>query len=219
MKRLCVLLSVCLVCSGFVSAQDSWIEKPVNWGFKVGLNSELPSAKITTETPTLNVVPENKVGYLIGSFVRLNMKRIFIQPELSYNYSHECFLLQNENRITQTSYNVKMRGIDASALIGYNTVKEKEYLFSLYSGCNIRYAYQTDIERSGINNYTEKHAIHNLYLVAGIGASISHIIFDFRYGIGLFDRPIGLNSYTISLENVALERRTNTLSFSFGFMF
>ena len=215
-----ILLILCLACSGLALAQKDWTEKPINWGFKVGVNSMIPDARVKTEYGILNTTSINKVGYQTEGFVRMNVGRLFFQPEFAYCYSSENIQLLTEHNILHTSFDINMHTFDATGIVGYNTVKEGPYILSAFAGCKVKYAYQIDVEPANTGKYTEMHSLYNLYITTGLSTTISHVFFDFRYDIALFNNSVGINNYaSISYGEISLNRRSNMLSFSLGFMF
>lgn len=61
--------------------------KRVNFGIKAGFNSSMfMVAELKIKDVTIDQVQNNyKIGYFGALFMRINMKKHFIQPEVSYN--------------------------------------------------------------------------------------------------------------------------------------
>ena len=61
--------------------------KKINFGIKAGFNSSMfLVSKLKIKDVTIDEVQNNyKIGYFGALFMRINMKKHFIQPEVSYN--------------------------------------------------------------------------------------------------------------------------------------
>ena len=183
--------------------------KKVNFGIKAGFNSSMfMVSEFKIKDVTIDEVQNNyKIGYFGALFMRINMKKHFIQPEVSYNVLHS---------------------IDFPVLYGYNVVKSGPYGMAIFAGPKLRYLWGkknditfTNFDQKGIH---EKLYPFNISAVVGVGVSISRIFFDFRYeqGIGNISKSIiydNINSDgSTGVSNIIFRRRDSALSFSLGFI-
>ncbi len=87
---------------------------------------------------TIDEIQNNyKIGYFGALFMRLNMKRHFIQPEISYNISR-CEIsfdkLGSQHPDIEPDYasvSSTIHSIDFPLLYGYHVVKQGPYTMSL----------------------------------------------------------------------------------------
>ena len=119
MKKLTILIAIVLIAltgksQGFFDA-----------GFKAGINSSKISANVDDYTPqTIN-------NYLFGAFVRINLGRIYIQPEAYYN-SKGGEYIDKVNLSTVNSFDLKT--IDVPALIGIKLIDQKAFNLRILAG-------------------------------------------------------------------------------------
>ena len=183
--------------------------KKINIGIKAGFNSSMfMVSELKIKDVTIDEVQNNyKIGYFGALFMRINMKKHFIQPEVSYNVS-KCE--------------------DFPILYGYNVVKKGPYGMSIFAGPKLRYLWGKHNEIT-FKNFDQKGIHERLYpfnvsAVIGVGVNISRIFFDFRYeqGIGNISKSIiydNINSDgSTGVSNIIFRRRDSALSFSLGFI-
>lgn len=211
-------------------------ENRVNVGIKGGFNSSMYFAShLEIEGEVMHSI-ENwyKVGYWGAVFFRFNMKRHFIQPELTFNVSKGAILFdRNQNHLgtskSQASINTTIRSFDLPIFYGYNFIKKGEYGMAFFAGPKLSYVWsrKTDTEFSGFiqNNISEDLYPLQYSAVLGLGVNISNIFFDFRYEIGLHNISKSItytnkvNDVTTTQHNLTADRHKNVLSFSVGVMF
>lgn len=107
-------------------------EKRTNVGIKGGFNSSMYfSSHLEVEGEVMNTI-ENwyKVGYWGAVFFRFNMKRHFIQPELTFSVSKGSILFnRNQNHPdsenARADINTTIRSFDLPVLYGYNFIKKR----------------------------------------------------------------------------------------------
>ncbi len=223
-KTFCYIVLL-LFCINKLSAQQklpyNTNDKKVNWGVKIGFNSAVPNANIQTEQGNLTSKTTNKVGYLIECFSRINVKKLFLQPEISYSTTKESIHFQgNDKSPLLNVVDININAFDVATVIGYNTVKQNECGLSLFAGIKGKYAYEINIKPSEIEKITETDPFYNLYLTTGVGINVSHLFFDLRYDFALFRNETSIqNSSSVSYNEIIIDKRSNILNFSVGFMF
>lgn len=217
------------------------VERPnnrkVNFGIKAGFNSSMfLVSDLKINDVTIDEIQNNyKLGYFGAFFMRINMKKHFIQPEISYNIN-KCEIsfdkLGSQHPDIEPDYasvNSTIHSIDLPILYGYNIVKQGPYGMSIFAGPKLRYLWNKqnkitfdNFDQQGIN---EELYPFNISAVIGVGVNISRIFFDFRYEQGLHNISKSVTYDHIDTEgkpgvnNIVFRRRDNVLSFSLGIMF
>lgn len=207
--------------------------RPVNFGVKTGFNSSMfIVAELKIQDVTINEVQNNyKIGYFGAFFMRINMKKHFIQPEVSYNVS-KCDIsfdkLGAQHPDIEPDYasvTSVLHSIDFPVLYGYNVVKQGPYGMSIFGGPKFRYLWgrKNEITFKNFDQEGIRENIHplNASIVVGVGVNISRIFFDFRYEQDLFNisKSVTYNSTTTGVSDITFRRRDSALSFSLGVIF
>ena len=242
MKKIYLLLLIIPFCfpvnaQRFIEIKD----KTFNWGGKVGMNAAFPIVNSMTidDVEMEDIRPQYKVGYQASIFARVNIDRFYIQPSLTWQYSEgdirfnipqeESILPDgpvSQNPVSKNKITYKAATLELPVMVGYYLVKEGPYALSMMFGPNIKYNYKnryntnlTDTPREFVDNSTP----FGISLAAGLGVNIWRLFFDFSYEFGLNEvasdfREIGNNG--VSKEGaLSIDKRTNIMSFSLGFLF
>lgn len=212
-------------------------EKKINFGVKGGFNTAMYFVdEFKIKDITIDETQNNyKVGYFGAIFLRINMKKHFIEPELSYHVSKGEITFDKRGsqhpdiEPDYASINSTIHTIEVPVLYGYNFIKEGPYGMSFFAGPKLKYVLDRN-SKLEFSNFDQKGIKEKLYpfnvnIVGGVGVNISNIFFDFRYEAGL--RNISksvtyIESNTDGTEseaNMIFRRRSNLLSFSLGFIF
>lgn len=240
MKRSFLLFVAAFVClSAFSQDQVKKGENDyaVNVGIKGGFNSSMYFVdKFKIKDVTINEIQNNyKVGYFGSLFMRINIKKHFIQPEICYNISRSEIIFDKkgsqhpEVEPDYASINATIRTVEMPVLYGYNFIKSGPYEMYFFLGPKVKYVWKqksklrfNNFDQQGIEE--ELHPI-NVSAVVGVGVRISRILFDFRYDAGLYNISKNVTYENITSEgeeekaNIIFHRRNNLLSFSLGFIF
>lgn len=211
--------------------------KRFNWGAKVGFNSAFPVFDHFTidgqQVEDINM--EYKVGFLASIFCRINLDRFFVQPSVEWTSSKSDVYFkyvsdsngQVIDEIVQPAEHrtLKVRSIGVPVLFGYNIIKEGPYGLSLMAGPKIKYNYKNSYfttVNGTEHEYTQGNMPWNVGIVMGVGVSISRLFFDFTYEFGLNATDSNFRekaSLQPVLQEIKIDRRTNMMSFSLGFLF
>lgn len=97
--------------------------------FDAGLKAGINTSKISTSKD--NYTPEAINNYLFGAFARINMGRIYIQPEAYFN-SKGGEYIDKLNVSTVNSFNLKT--IDVPALLGFKIINQKAFNLRVMAG-------------------------------------------------------------------------------------
>lgn len=240
-KTVLLLIYFCLALSVAGQNYRDKVERPnyrkVNIGIKAGFNSSMfLVSDLKINDVTIDEIQNNyKIGYFGALFMRINMKKHFIQPEISYNVSR-CEItfdkLGSQHPDIEPDYasvNSTIHSIDLPVLYGYNIVKQGPYGMSLFAGPKIRYLWNKK-NKINFDNFDQQRIHEKLYpfnvsAVIGVGVNISRIFLDFRYEQGLHNISKSVTYDHIDTEgnpevnNIVFRRRDNVLSFSLGVIF
>lgn len=217
------------------------IERPNNSKFNIGVKagfnvSMFLVSDFKIQDVTIDEIQNNyRVGYFGALFMRINMKKHFIQPEVSYNVS-KCEItfdkLGSHHPDIEPDYASvisMIHSVDFPVLYGYNVVKNGPYGMSIFAGPKLRYIWGKKNEIT-FENFDQKGIDERLYpfnisAVIGVGVNISRIFFDFRYEQGLHNISKSVTYDNINsdgstgVSNITFRRRDQVLSFSLGVIF
>lgn len=237
MKRallLCLLLPLSLALYSQSALESVSKDKKVNYGAKVGFTSTIYlSSTFQLENVRIKQIQNNyKVGYNASAFVRFNMGKHYIQPELTYNVNKcEVVFEKNGNKLNTpadyASINSEIHSFELPILYGYNFIKKGIYGMSIFMGPKIRYLWESRSKFS-YNNFNqtgidEEFYPINLGLAGGVAVYIANIFFDFRYEqiVHNISRKVNHGGSQAGADpgTLKMHRRDNTLSFSLGVIF
>lgn len=209
-------------------------DKAFNWGGKLGCNATFPiiSSLSIDGVEMDDIRPEYRVGAQATIFARVNIDKFFIEPSLAWQYTEGeiRFEIPSDNMETEANpatsrLNFKTASLEIPVMIGYYLVKEGPYALSISVGPTIKYNYKTNYETSMTDiarQYTDDNTPFSLGVAAGVGVSIWRLFLNFNY-------EVGLNKVTSEFEEItpetptagtlSLQKRTNMMSFSLGFLF
>lgn len=238
MKKTYLIVLTLLFCLLAHAQKFTHIEdKAFNWGGTVGFNSTFPvinSLKVN-DAEVENVRMEYKVGYLASAFCRVNMDRFFIQPSLSWRYSEGDirFNIQPSDNLSdhanpllsENQLQYKTVSLEVPVMIGYYLVKEGPYALSWMVGPNIKYNYKTRYTAHFYDTpreYTNDSTPFGINIATGLSVSIWRLFFDFTYEFGLNHVESNFKERHTPEPidgNITINKRTNVMSFSLGFLF
>jgi len=220
-----------------MQAQISKVEtnlKRVNFGIKGGFNSVLYFAnKVEIGDETFNKMQTNyKVSEFVSAFMRINLKKDFLQPEIAYHVSRGDILFnKNQNSTTTTTQDIavlssKITSIEMPLLYGHYIVKKSNYGMTMFFGPKIKYIWKsksnTSFNNFGYDNIKEDLYQYSVNAVLGLGVNISNLFFDFRYEQGLNNISKTISAVDKETGNPAyikVNRTASQLNFSLGFIF
>lgn len=174
MKKLTILFALVLL--AFTGKSQGFFDA----GLKAGLNTSKISTNVADYTPqTIN-------KYSIGAFARINLGRIYIQPEAYYN-SKGGEYIDKVNISTINSFDLKT--IDVPALIGFKLIDQKAFNVRVLAGPV--FSFVTD--KSTSSQLTESAIKDNFFgWQYGAGVDFLFLTLDARmesYSNNLYDTP------------------------------
>ncbi|MBR3859153.1 MAG: PorT family protein [Bacteroidaceae bacterium] len=232
-RRAVIILSLCIYCA-FTFAQQGR-DALINYGVKGGFSSTIYEVHDLTVAgqPINNYMAKSEISSFYTAFARVNIKRHYLQTEVSYNISNYSIDFSSDQWNTsaqpqnQSTISTKIIGLEVPLYYGYHILKEGPYGLSLYIGPKAKFIL-TDYSSHTFNNFPYTHIeehIHpiNFSLMIGLGINISRVFFDFSFEYGLHNISNGFTTIDIeentSPDNLIFNRRKNVFSFSIGFMF
>jgi hypothetical protein len=199
-----------------------------NWGIMVGLNalSSTHYDVFLDDSEITNKQYQNKVGYNITSFFKINFKHVFLQPELTTNIyrQHFSFLLPDKSSSSSGNKNVGINSYtgNATALLGYYVVEKQPFRINLFVGPSFRYTYRTDYTFNKVTKVSDNDSKYGYTGILGCSVSILYAHFDIRYEINLPNSNIQMNEISgipEPFQHIFIRKNENMLNFSFGLMF
>lgn len=210
--------------------------KRINWGAKCGFNSSMFFIeKLLIENTRIDKLQNNyKLGYSGTLFLRLNMKKHFMQAEGEYIVSKGEILFDKNILKGLDSYpdyahiESKISTVDFNILYGYNIVQKGIYGLNVYCGPKLKHIINkySDTELKGIEDLSLSEDFKPLQVTAlfGIGVNIANIFLDFRYEVGFGNISKTIYSYNPSVgltsidNNVIVDRHYNSITFNIGIL-
>lgn len=230
-----ILWCICLTAGAqkFMQIHD----KAFNFGASVGFNATFPVINSLTidGTEAKDVRVQYKVGYLASVFCRVNIERFFIQPSLAwYDSEGEMYFNlpspdgsvtnQSTDLETKDRLTIHTKSLEMPIMIGYSLVKEGPYGLSLMVGPKFKYNYKvkyTSNFSDSRHEYTSESTPWGVNIRTGVGVSIWRLFFDFVYEFGLnqVESDFKDKSPSATHHDIRIDKRTNVMSFSLGFLF
>lgn len=171
MKRICIFLTVALLTLG------AWGNSPFNIGVKYGLNS---SKMITNFEKIIDHPMDEKeiTGYHVGAFGRVNLGRIYVQPEIYFNKKGGDVLpVSTENSIyPKVSFDYET--LDVPLLFGVNLINRDLLKFRLNAGPVFSFItandFHSEVSDFNINNFSSNYVAFQF----GVGVDFWFLTFD-----------------------------------------
>ncbi len=232
-RRVAITLLLCLCCM-LTFAQQKGVAL-INYGVKGGFSSTIYEVNelSVAGSPINEFIAKSEISSFYTAFARINIKRHYLQTEVSYNISNYSIEFSRDQwddtaqPHDRSIIGTKIIGLEVPFYYGYHILKEGPYGLSFYIGPKAKFVL-TNYSRHTFENSPYKELEESIYpinfsLMTGLGVNISRIFFDFSFEYGLHNISKEFN--TIDTENnfstnsLIFNRRKNVLSFSIGFMF
>ena len=171
-------ISILFILAGF--ALSGKAQGAFDFGLKAGLNT----SKISTDLA--DYTPQTVNNYLVGAFARINLGRIYIQPE-AYYCSKGGEVISNVGISTINSFDLKT--VDVPALLGFKIIDKKPFNLRIMAGPV--FSFVTD--KSVTGQLTEAQLTDNFFgWQYGAGMDFMFLTLDARmesYSKNLYDAP------------------------------
>ena len=235
MNRWIATICVLCLCCAHTFAQQQKGTAPINYGVKAGFSSTIYEVRELTVAgmPINDYMAQSEISSFYTIFARANIKRHYLQTELSYNISNYSieFNTNQWNPLAQANekseISTRIIGFEVPLFYGYHLRKEGPYGLSFYVGPKAKFVL-TDKSRHTFDNspyqlFEEHINPINFSLMAGLAVNISRVFFDFALEYGLHNISNGFTTIDLkdnwSTSDLIFNRRKNVFSFSVGFMF
>lgn len=228
MMRRAIIIPILSLCCAFTYAQQN--TQLINYGVKGGFSSTVYNVNefIVASIPIHNYVAKSEISLFYTAFARVNIKRHYLQTEVSYNISKYSidFKCNIWNPIAEShdksTFSTKIVGIEIPLYYGYHILKEGPYGLSVYAGPKTKFVL-TNRSKHTFDNFPYNEITEHIYpinfsLMAGLGINISRVFFDFSFETGLHNISKGFITDNGNPNDLIFNRRKNVLSFSIGFM-
>jgi hypothetical protein len=174
MKKITILIFI-LACGFSGKAQG---------GFDFGLKAGLNTSKISTDLA--DYTPQTVNNYLIGAFARINLGRIYLQPEAYFN-SKGGEVISHVGIETINSFDLKT--VDVPALLGFKIIDKKPFNLRIMAGPAFYFVTDKSVSEQLIKEKVTDNFFGWQY---GAGIDFLFLTFDARmesYTKNLYDAP------------------------------
>lgn len=228
MKRQ-IAVTLAFLCCAIAYAQQRK-ESYINYGIKAGFCSTIYDI-IDLQANTIPIndyTAKSEISSFFTGFARLNLKKHYIQTEISYNISNYSISFPanqwnpTRDNTEQSVISTKINGIEIPLYYGYHIMKDGPYGMSFYIGPKAKFVLTNysnhTFENFPYNDLKEKIYPINFSMMFGLGISISPVFFDFSFEYGLHNISEGITTSSTDIPCIVFDRRKNVLSFSIGFI-
>lgn len=205
-------------------------DRAVNYGLRAGFNSSIYMVSaFKIKDVTIDEIQNNyQIGGFAAFFMRFNINRHYIQPEISYQISRSEITFDKlgsqhpDLAPDYASIHAKIHSVELPVVYGFNIIKKGPYALSAFIGPKVRYLWKKK-NKITFENFDQKDMREELHPfcmsgVVGVGVNISRIFFDFRYEQGFSNISKSVTYDDDTPGNIVFRRREAILSFSLGVM-
>lgn len=173
MKKILLIAVICM----FSSALFAQLSSPISFGLHAGL----VNTKTDADTGSFAEVKEKADnGMMIGAFLRVNLNKWYVQPELNY------VSRKSQLEVLGESYDIKTKSLDVPILLGYKIVKLPAFKLRAFAGPVASFKID-DSFKSTLDEIDEDFngAVWNAKV--GAGVDLWKLTLDVDYEFGLSD--------------------------------
>jgi len=162
MKKIILFFAVCMV------SMSLHAQLPLDFGLKLGFNS----SKISTDINNLN--EDNVNNFLAGAFIRVNLSKLYIQPEAYFCTKGGDLGLGS----------VDLKTIDVPVLLGYKIIDQKIFNIRIHTGPVFSFKLDGDVDN--ITQINANDLKDNCFAwQVGAGVDVLFLTFDARLERGI----------------------------------
>ncbi|PKQ60958.1 hypothetical protein BZG02_17585 [Labilibaculum filiforme] len=174
MKKIFLVAVICM----FSSALFAQLSSPISFGLHTGLVSTKMDYK---DASVNNIREESKNGMMIGAFLRVNLNKWYLQPELNYVTRKAEVVLEG------IPFDLKTKSLDVPILLGYKIVKLPAFKLRAFAGPVASFKIDDSIKSTFDDNIDGdfKDAVWNAKV--GAGVDVWKLTLDVDYEFGLSD--------------------------------
>lgn len=207
MKRVLTAVFFLVASSSYLAAQS-----PVNFGVKIGGNFADVSWDTDIEGVEFDDV-KRQFGFVVGGFVRFNLGKISIQPELLYSQKR----FKDETEI-EGEYTVN--DIDIPVLVGVDLVDQGPVRLRVVAGpiVSVKASAKIDYaDGSIVVDENEAYESARFGFAAGLSLDITKLVFDLRFN-GQFSNTFDPEAI-LGPGETDLSSKANWIQATVGFKF
>ncbi len=204
-----------LLCSTVVFSQETEAKKEKRNGLDFGVHAGLVSTKLDSDLLKTDVIEERaKGGMILGVYFRINMGRLYLQPELNYttrkSESEEIKLEMPggvPSDLVKEGFKLKRMSLDVPVLLGLKIIRSKVFNLRAFAGPVASLNLDNKIESIDDAKETLKD-LDFVKLVwngkAGVGVDIWRFSLDVDYEFSLKDNIVKSFEAKNKMFNVTL---------------
>lgn len=167
-----MILKKTLLLAGFVLLSSiTYAQKDSGFGIKAGLNYNQNGDLIGSIQSSGEDILEDssgKAGFHFGIFTKIDLKALYVRPELIYTSTTSSYEISNEG----TDY--KVSKLDLPVLVGFTVIGP----LKLFAGPAFQYTLNNDLDGLTIENLENDFSIG---YQAGVGVNLGKLGIDLRY--------------------------------------
>jgi len=169
--------------SGSLFAQ---LSSPITLGFHAGLVST--KMDLAGQPNYKDIKESSENGMMLGAFLRVNLNKWYLQPELNYVSRKGQISAIVEGETLPISGDVKLKSLDIPVLVGYKIVKLPLLKLRAFAGPVASFRINDDLF-SEIDKLTEDPDLTKTVWNAKVGAGVDvwKLTLDVDYEFGLTD--------------------------------
>lgn len=209
MKKILLLAFVSIIALG-ASAQ---LASPISLGVHGGwASTKIDTKSLSVGNDVINDISSSATGgYMLGIFTRINLGKLYIQPELNYSRKSGSVEMPYENTTTlkmgKILSDLTYSSIDIPLLLGYKIIKLPFVNVHVFAGPVASFSTSalefnvTDIkdlatgdgdtfESSANKNFNPKKAMWNIKMGAGLEVWKLNLDVDYEMGLREFNKDI-----------------------------
>lgn len=176
----------------------------------IGIRVGMTASKLSTNaSEVLN--SKNRLGYQFGAFARLNLGKLYLQPELIYNHRSTKLEATKDISLDGANATFKVGSLDVPILLGTQLLDLKVAKLRIFAGPVMSFTTNKDVTLTAWgNNDKDDISLSDFntttwYVQAGAGVDFMNFTFDIRYEKGLSNlysgKWEGFNDKTFDLKN------------------
>jgi hypothetical protein len=205
MKKTLFVLFICL--SLFANAQ-------VDFGIIGGVNFarlKFDDISIPSQDIDINQVAERGNGFHLGGVAMIQIKGIFLQPEILYNQFSSVLTIEDMQQINAKEEELVTRRLDVPVLIG-----KKFSIFKLMAGPVASITLSNDSPLSDIQDVKDNYKDATFGYQLGVGFKASNLFVDVKYEGSLSKFGDGI---VVDNQDINFDGRINQVYVSVGWLF
>lgn len=182
MRKLLLIAIVCM----FSASAFAQVSSPVSLGFHAGLVST--KMDLAGKTTLSDIKESSENGMMLGAFLRVNLKKWYLQPELNYVSRKAQVGATVEGMTLPVTGEVKLKSLDIPMLLGYNVVKLPMFKLRTFAGPVASFQLN-DSFFDKVNELTDNPDLKSTVWNAKVGAGVDvwKLTLDLDYEFGLTD--------------------------------